>query len=204
MFWGQGNTSHLLASLTYLKGGIGISTSVGRSARFWAAGLLLVGGALAFVASFLPLGQIAFPAIADEPATTIVEIPGQTLALMVQQTVQAPYRLSIEGCLLFAGFWAAPLLLAAIGAAPLVRRQPARARVGVFGLLLILLGAGVTALYCALYLFISHGEVIQPKATLDYGPAVALLGYLLALAGVLWMALQRPRRARAEGGPPYR
>jgi len=150
------------------------------------------------------VGPDRVPAIADEPATTIVEIPGQTLALMVQQTVQAPYRLSIEGCLLFAGFWAAPLLLAAIGAAPLVRRQPARARVGVFGLLLILLGAGVTALYCALYLFISHGEVIQPKATLDYGPAVALLGYLLALAGVLWMALQRPRRARAEGGPPYR
>jgi hypothetical protein len=60
---------------------------------------------LAFVASFLPLGQIAFPAVADEPATTIVEIPGQTLALMVQQTIQAPYRVTIEGCLLFAGFW---------------------------------------------------------------------------------------------------
>ena len=65
---------------------------------------------MAFVASFLPLGQIAFPAVADEPPSTIVEIPGQTLALMVQQTVQAPYRLSIEGCLLFAGFWAVPLL----------------------------------------------------------------------------------------------
>jgi hypothetical protein len=65
-----------------------------------------------------------------------------------------------------------------------------------------LLGVGVTVLYCALYLFISHGEVIQPKATLDYGPAVALLGYLLALVGVIWMALQRSRRARVEAGPP--
>ena len=202
MFLGQGNTSHLLASLTYLKGGIGISTSVGRSARFWAAGLLLVGGAVAFVASFLPLGQIAFPAIADEPATTIIEIPGQTLALMVQQTIQAPYRASIEGCLLFAGFWAAPLLLAAIGVALLVSRQPVRARIWVFGLLLILLGAGITALYCVLYLFISHGEVIQPKATLDYGPAVALSGYLVALVGVIWLALRRSRRARVEVGPP--
>ncbi len=162
-----------------------------------------MGGALAFVASFLPLGQIAFPAVADEPATTIVEIPGQTLALMVQQTVQTPYRLSIEGCLLFAGFWAAPLLLAAIGVSVLVRRQPVRARVWVFGLLLILLGAGVTVLYCALYLFISHGEVIQPKATLDYGPAVALLGYLVALAGIVWLALRRSRGARAENEPPY-
>lgn len=179
-----------------------ISTSMGRSARFWAAGLLFVGGAVAFVASFLPLGQIAFPAVADEPATTIVQIPGQTLALMAQQSIQTPYHLSIEGCLLFAGFWAAPPLLAALGVAALVRRQPGR--IGMFGLLLILLGAGVTVLYCALYLFFPHGEVIQPKATLDYGPAVALLGYLVALAGVIWLALRRSRGARAEGGPPYR
>jgi hypothetical protein len=163
-----------------------------------------VGGAVAFIASFLPLGQIAFPAIADEPATTIVEAPGQTLALMFQQMVQAPYRGTIEGCLLFAGFWAAPLLLAAIGVALLVRRQPVRARIWVFGLLLILLGAGITVLYCALYLLFPHGEVIQPKATLDYGPAVTLLGYLLALVGVIWLALHRSRWARAENGPPYR
>ncbi len=166
-----------------------------------AAGLLFVGGALAFVASFLPLGQLAYPAIADEPASTFVEIPGQTLAEIVQQTAQAPYRLSIEACLLFVGIWAAPLLLAAIGVSLLVRRQPVQTRIWVFGLLLILLGAGVTVLHCVLYLFFSHGEVIQPKATLDYGPAVALLGYLLALAGVLWLALQRPRRARADGAP---
>lgn len=162
-----------------------------------------MGGAVAFIASFLPLGQIAFPAVADEPATTIVEIPGQTLALMVQQTVQTPYRLSIEGCLLFAGIWAAPLLLAAIGVALLVRRQPVRARIWVFGLFLILLGAGVTVLHCALYLFLPHGEVIQPKATLDYGPAVVLSGYLLALAGVVWLAVRRSRRARAEDGPTH-
>lgn len=157
---------------------------------------------MAFVASFLPLGQIAYPAVADEAASTFVMIPGQTLALMVQQTAQAPYRVSIEGCMIFAGFWAAPLLLAAIGVALLVRRQSVRARVWVFGLLLILLGAGVTVLYCALYLLISHGEVIQPKATLDFGPAVALSGYLVALVGVVWLALQRSRRAYAEGGPP--
>ncbi|HEX5440340.1 MAG TPA: hypothetical protein VFW76_05615 [Ktedonobacterales bacterium] len=172
--------------------------SIGRSARFRATGLLFVGGAVAFIASFLPLGQIAFPAVADEPAATFVEIPGQTLALMVQ----TPYRLSIEGCLLFAGFWAAPLLLAAIGVALLVRRRPVRARIWVFGLLLILLGAGITVLYCALYLLFPRGEVIHPKATLDYGPAVVLTGYLLALVGVIWLALQRSRRARVEAGPP--
>jgi hypothetical protein len=159
---------------------------------------------VAFVASFLPLGQIAYPAIADEPATTIVQVPGQTLALMVQQTIQIPFRLSIESCLLFVGFWAAPLLLAAIGVALLVRSQPVWARIWVFGLLLILLGAGITVLYCALYLLFAHGEVIQPKATLDYGPAVALSGYLVALVGVIWLALQRPHQARAENGPPNR
>lgn len=202
MFLGPGKHFASVGESHIAEGRHCISTLVGRSARFWAAGLLFAGGALAFVASFLPLGQIAFPAIADEPATTIIEIPGQTLVRMVQQTVQAPFRLSIEGCLLFAGFWAAPLLLAAIGVALLVRRQPVPARIWVFGLLLILLGAGVTVLYCALYLFISHGEVIQPKATLDFGPAVALVGYLVALVGVVWLALRRPRRARAEAGPP--
>ncbi|HEY7339814.1 MAG TPA: hypothetical protein VH591_02940 [Ktedonobacterales bacterium] len=156
-----------------------------------------MGGAVAFAASFLPLGQIAFPAIAGEPATTIVEIPGQMLALMVQ----TPYRLSIEGCLLFAGFWAAPLLLAAIGVSLLIRRRPGRARIWVFGLLLILLGAGITVLYSALYLLFPQGEVIHPKATLAYGPAVALFGYLTALVGVIWLALQRLRRT--EGVPPY-
>jgi hypothetical protein len=159
---------------------------------------------VAFIASFLPLGQIAFPAVSGEPASTIVEVPGQTLALMFQQTVQAPYRGTIEGCLLLAGFWVAPLLLAAIGVALLVRRQPVRARIWVFGLLLILLGVGITVLYCALYLVLPHGEVIQPKATLDYGPAVVLSGYLLALVGVVWLALQRSRRARVEDRPPYR
>ena len=168
-----------------------------RGPRRIAAGLLVAGGVLAFAASFFPLGQLAYPAVADEPATTFVEIPGQTLALVVQQTAQAPYRLGMETCLLFAGVWAAPLLLAAIGVLLLVSRQPTRARIWVFGLLLILLGAGVTVLYCALYLLFPHGEVIQPKVMLEYGPAVVLSGYLLALVGVIWLAVQRPRRVRA-------
>lgn len=163
-----------------------------------AAGVLFVGGLLAFAASFLPLGQLSYPAIDGEPASTFVEIPGQTLARITQQTIQTPYRLGIETCLLFAGVWAAPLLLAALGMAPLVRRRPVRARAWAFGLLLILLGAGVTVLYCALYLLFPHGEVIHPKATLEYGPAVVLSGYLLALVGVIWLAVQRPRRAGAE------
>ncbi len=148
------------------------------------------------------MGQIAYPAVADEPATTFVEIPGQTLVLIVQQAIQTPYRLGIDNCLLFVGVWAAPLVLAAIGMSLLVRRQPPRARVWVFGMLLILLGAGVTFLNCALYLLFSHGEVIQPKATLAFGPAVVLSGYLLALVGVIWLAVQRPRRARAERSLP--
>ncbi len=165
--------------------------------RRMAAGLLLAGGVLAFAASFLPLGQIAYPAIADEPVTTFVEVPGQALAIIIQQTAQAPYRLSIDTCLLLVGEWAAPLLLAVIGLSLLIRRQPVSSRLWVSGLLLILSGAGFTVLYCAIYLLFPHGEVIVPKATLDYGPAVTLLGYLIALTGVIGLAVQRPGRTRA-------
>jgi hypothetical protein len=165
--------------------------------RWLAADTLSAGGALAFMASFLPLGQTRYPAVADEPATTLVEIPARTLASIMGVQANHLYVVSPDVCLLFVGVWGAPLLLVVIGLSLLVRRQPLRARVWVSGLLPILLGAGITVLYCAIYLLFPHGEVIQPKATLAYGPAVALSGYLIALASVIRLALQPTSRNTA-------
>lgn len=162
-----------------------------RVSRWRAAGALIVGGALAFSATFLPFGQLAWPAISGEPATTIVDIPGRDLATSIG--VQAHYlALASSTCLLIGGLWGAPLILLAIGVVLfLARRWMPTGRTWASALLLIFLGAGVTVLYCAAFLFFPHGEVIQPKATLQYGPGVALLGYLLALVGVIWTARLR-------------
>jgi hypothetical protein len=60
-----------------------MTTLAGRS-RAIAASVLLVGSLLAIVGSFLPLGQATYPALDGDPATTIVEIPGQTIIKVIE------------------------------------------------------------------------------------------------------------------------
>ncbi len=153
-----------------------------------AASALFVGGALAFGATFLPFGQLAWPAIADEPASTVIAIPGRDLATSI--AAQAHFlTIASSTCLLIGGLWGAPLIVAVIGVAlALSPRWTPTGRTWAPALLLVLLGAGVTGLYCAAFLAFPHGEVIQPKATLHYGAGVALLGYVIALLGVIWLA----------------
>lgn len=172
-----------------------------RPSRWRAAGALIMGGALAFGATFLPFGQLAWPAFAGESATTIVNIPGRDLATATGVQVQHFGALAPSTCFLIGGLWGAPLILAAIGVAlALSRRWMPTARAWVPALLLILFGAGITALYCLAFLFLPHGEVIQPGVMLSYGPVVAVLGYTIALPGVIWAARLRLVSRRSDAG----
>ena len=160
-----------------------------------AASALLVGGALAFTATFLPLGQTAYVATEHDPATTIAEIPAHDLITAIQFNVQYPQESSIGGTC-FWGFvlWGAPLVVVAIGLSLLLARRwipPAGSLIAC--LALILLGVGYNIISCSFYLHPFFGSQGATR-TLEYGADLAFLGYFVALVGIIWLAFQRGGR----------
>jgi hypothetical protein len=166
-----------------------------RAPRWFAAGALLVGGALAFIASFLPLGRATSPGSGGNPTSTSFRIPAHELATVVGVNVQVPNG-GIVGTSFWAfSLWGAPVMLAALGGALLLaRRWTPAPRVRVVGVILVAVGAGFTVLSCWGYLYPVFGSQGATR-TLEYGPGVALFGYLCALAGMIWLPVL-PRRSR--------
>jgi hypothetical protein len=130
----------------------------------------LLGGILAAIASFLPWVRTFYPAVLDEPASTVFNSPGQSLA--------RPLQISLL---------VAPIVLAAIGVSVLRRGDTApRPRVWIASLMLALLGAAWTILIALLLVSFAGGfSVTRHTNTLEAGPALALLGYLCAFVGAL-------------------
>lgn len=168
-----------------------------------AAALLLVGGLLVAIASFVPWVRSSWAAIADEPAGSITVIPGRDLALLLQYLLQTPANAasaSADALLLLAGGWGIPLLLCVVAVVALVgprwRRPETEARVSAGLGALIAAGVLWVALLTWLSFYADRFEVISTTNSLQAGPALALLGYLVALSGVLWLA---PSRANSTG-----
>jgi hypothetical protein len=94
--------------------------------------------------------------------------------------------LSIEIPLELLLFWVMPILLAGIGISFLQHDRAPRRRTWVGCLLLALLGAAWTILFAFLSVsLLGAFNVIRSTNTLEYGPGVALLGYLCAFVGAL-------------------
>jgi hypothetical protein len=130
---------------------------------------ILLGGILAAIASFLPWVRTYYPAVLDEPASTVFNSPWQSLA--------RPLQISLL---------VAPIVLAAIGLSVLRHGDMApRPRVWIASLMLALLGAAWTIPIAMLLYSFAGGFSVSHTNTLEYGPAIALLGYLLAFVGAL-------------------
>lgn len=158
-----------------------------------AASVLFAGGAVAFAATFLPLGYATYPATYGEIARDTTFIPAQNLMVAIQFNVQYPRESDIGGTSFWAFvLWGAPLILAAAGLALLLaRRWTPRLRVWIVALILLLLGAGYVLVSCNFYVYPFFGLQGATAHTLTYGAGLSLLGYLAALAGVIWLARQR-------------
>jgi hypothetical protein len=157
-----------------------------------AAGVLSAGGALAFAATFLPLGYATYPATYGA-ATATTEIPAQNLIRVIQFNVRYPQESSFIGTCFWAFLlWGAPLILAAAGLVRLLaRRWIPRLRVWIATLIVALLGGGYVLVSCNFYVYPFFGLQGATAHTLTYGAGLSLLGYLAALVGVIWLALQR-------------
>lgn len=185
-----------------LSGESATSSASGMTRRI-AAGVLLAGGALAFIATFLPLVYVTYPdthgRIDGAP-----QIPAQAyiaLLLFYRQDSYLQTPTIIAMCVWAFLLWGAPLILAIVGLALLVaRRWTPGWRLWTVGLILVLVGIGWMVVSCLFFVNL-QGAVVQ---VITYGTGLTLLGYLIALAGVTWLALQRSRRARAEHGLPHR
>jgi hypothetical protein len=164
--------------------------------RWSAASALLAGGALAFMATFVPLGRATYPAASGEPASTSLSIPGQDLATAVRVNLRAPNG-GIIGTLFWAfALWGVPLYLAALGGALLlIRRWTPAPRVWAVALILVELGAGFTIVSMWGYLNPIFGSQGATRA-LEYGPGVSLIGYLCALAGTIGLPFLARRSRR--------
>jgi len=144
---------------------------------------ILLGGTLAAIATFLPWVRTFYPAVLDEPASTVFYNPGQSHV--------RPLQLSLL---------VAPTLLAANGVSVLRRGDTApRPRVWIASLMLALLGASWTILI-AMHLFSLVGGFSVPRHTntLEAGPALALLGYLCAFVGALLLRAAPMPQTRAR------
>ncbi|HEY7339813.1 MAG TPA: hypothetical protein VH591_02935 [Ktedonobacterales bacterium] len=161
--------------------------------RWIAASVLLAGGALAFAATFLPLGYATYPADYGEIATTTFEIPAQNLITVIQFNLRSPGESSIIGtCAWMFLLWGAPLILAAAGLGLLLAdRWRPRLRVWFVALIVALVGAGYVLVSCQFYVYPFFGLQGATAHTLTYGADLSFLGYLAALVGVIWLALQR-------------
>src|SRR5690349_22463600 len=109
--------------LSATSGASGASGASGLPRRL-AAGVLLAGGALAFAATFLPLGYATYRATAGEIAGTTTFIPAQNLTVAIQFNVRYPQESDIGGTCFWAFvLWGAPLILAAAGLILLLARR---------------------------------------------------------------------------------
>ncbi len=164
-----------------------------------AACVLFAGGALALAATFLPLGYATYPASYGEIASTTLEIPAHDLIVAIQYNVQYPRESDIGGTCFWAFLlWGAPLILAAAGLVLLLaRRWNPRRRVWIVTLIVALLGAGFMLVSCQFYVYSFFGLQGATAHTLTYGAGLSLLGYLAALVGIIWLALQRTNRNTA-------
>ena len=168
-----------------------------RSPRWIAAGVLFAGGALTFIATFLPLVYLTYPdthgRIDGAP-----EIPAQIFFGIIEFYRQDSYlqTASIIGTCIWAFLlWGVPLILAIFGLALFVaRRWTPGWRLWTVSLILVLLGVGYTVVSCLFFVNL-QGAVVQ---VITYGTGLTLFGYLIALAGVTWLVLLRPRRARVK------
>ena len=152
------------------------------SIRF-AGSLLVVGGALAFLASFLPLGQASFPPVEGDPATTLVTIPARALLEMVQ----SPTRLlGLSSLFELIGQWGLPLALAALGLVVLLVPRWRQMRGHAFVVVLAGLGIIFVLLKCLIFVAFTHlGNLVTPSTSFGIGPFIALLGYVCAGVGAV-------------------
>jgi hypothetical protein len=205
--------SHVKSTLAEMVGAMSTSTppssrgipasSPASPAWTRAASVLLVGGVLAFIATFLPLGTAVYP---NDPAPPIVTVPAEQLATALRFNLQNPASSSISSTLGWAALlWGIPISLMALGAALLLwrhrvrvpRMRPRQMRlVLVLGLVLGFLGAGFTLLSIEFYRYPFFGLQGWTRS-LEYGAAVAVCGYLCALVGLVWLlSLSLSRRTQ--------
>ncbi len=173
--------------------GAASSASLGLAApRRSAALLILAGGLLAVIATFVPWVQIAWQAIDDEPAGAFMVIPGRDLTHMVLDTLQAPRILSVETVFALLFSWGVPLLLVALAVVALLaprRGMPSRG-IRTTALVLTICAVGWVGVVTWVA-FLPHFDMLVTTNTLQAGPFIALLGYGAALAGLVWLM---PRR----------
>ena len=170
----------------------GISSTSGASGlpRRVAAGVLFAGGALAFIATFLPQVYLTYPTthgrIDREPEIPALVYLAVILYYRQYSNVYTPTVIAM--CAWAFLLWGAPLILAFFGLALLLaRRWTPGWRSWTVGVILVLLGAGYVLVSCLFFLNL-QGSVVQ---VLTPGTSLSFLGYLAALVGVLWLALQR-------------
>ena len=171
--------------------------SSGRALRWLAGSALLLGGALALIAAFLPFMRTEWPAIAGDPAggvtTYLIQpllAPGGPFAMRVEIMLR-------DGVLLLG----APAGLVALGAVMLwARRAPPGRRAFFIALPLVALGAFYALVNAAVSFFPVWDSGIGTRR-LDYGAGVMFAGYLFALIGTILLlsvtsrpALERGRR----------
>ncbi len=152
---------------------------------------------MAFAATFLPLVYLTYPdthgRIDAEP-----EIPVQAFISFLQFYRQSSYTQTptiIAMCVWAFLLWGVPLILAIFGLALLLtRRWTPGWRLWTVGLILVLLGVGYTVVSCLFFVNL-QGAVVQ---VITYGTGLTLFGYLIALAGITWLVLLRPHRARVK------
>jgi hypothetical protein len=163
-------------------------------------GALLIG-----VASFLPWIQRTAAAVGRKPATTSNRTAAQDLIRVIHETMQAPdsvatYSTAINDGMAAFALWGVPFLLILLGLSVLMTRSWApRLGTRFFFALLVAGNVAFTILLVWLYTTI-HVDVGTVTYTRQIGPAVALLGDLLALVGILWLA-RLPSIPRAPGKP---
>ena len=178
-----------------------------QSRRRVGASLMLIGSLLCAGAQFLPWARLA--SVPGESPSPQYIVPGLGFFQQLFAIVRYPRTFFPGGVedLLFWAFiaWGAPIALIARALA-IVRERP-RAR-GVGALLLavvvVLVGAGITIVDASLWVTFSF-DVAGPRM-LEYGPYVALGGYLCALVGALFLPVDPRRRSglgEATSLPPW-
>jgi hypothetical protein len=166
-------------------------------ARRVAASVLLIGGAAAFGASFLPFWQAACPATAIDPAVVILHVPAQNIVDIVQDNLRDPASAGF-GNTAFLAFlvWGVPLILVALAvAALLMRRRMPGMLARVLTLLFVIVGLGFTLVSCLGYLNPVFGSQGATRS-LSYGAGTQVVGYLDALVDVIWLSATSTRSQR--------
>lgn len=176
-----------------------------RGSRRFAALALIIGGLLIGGASLLPWVQRTVAAVGHKHATTSSHTAARDLLGVIQQTMHAPDSVTTYGNAINDGMaafamWGVPLLLVLFGLSVLLARVWApRLRTRVFYLLLVGVNVAFTVLLVWLY-STAHVDGVAVTSTRQIGPAVALLGDLFALIGILWLA-RLPRLAKMPKTP---